>query len=85
MITVNILEIEVTPMGEMADVVLDKTIEPSPGMILMDEDSKTWEVTAMLHDAKRITHEDHTRRWTFQCRPVNTQDPLHTGWFKLIH
>jgi hypothetical protein len=85
MITVNILEIEETPMGEMADVVLEKSFEPAPGMMLMDEDSQTWEVTAMLHDAKRITQEESTKRWTFQCKPVNTQSALHTGVYKIIH
>ena len=85
MIDVNILEIEQTPMGEMADVVLPNSVEPTPGMILMDEDSQTWEVTAMLHDSKRITHEENTKRWTFQCRPVSATSPLHPGAYRLIH
>jgi hypothetical protein len=85
MIKINILEIENTPMGDMADVVLENSFQPSPGMMLMDEDSQTWEVTGMLHDSKRITAETSTRRWTFQCRPVTADKPLHTGEFKLIH
>ena len=85
MVNVNVLEIEVTSMGEMAEVEIDKHVEPSVGMILMDEESQTWEITATLHGAKRLTHESHTRRWTFQCKPVNTQTDLHPGTYKLIH
>lgn len=85
MTTVNIVETETTLLGEMADAVVDKNIQPAVGMMLMDEDSLTWEVTAMLHDSKRATGEEFTKLWTFQCKPINTDKPIHTGPFKLIH
>jgi hypothetical protein len=85
MITVTILQTESTVLGDMVELTLDKHIEPAIGMILMDENSRTWEVTAILHDAKRITEEHHFKRWTFQCRPVNTDSSIHPGEFKLIH
>ena len=86
MIQVTITETDSTPLGDMAELTLDKSFEPAIGMILMDEDSQTWEVTGTLHDVKRTTGDDLTsKRWTFQCRPVNTDKPLHTGEYKLIH
>jgi hypothetical protein len=86
MTTVTIVESESTSMGDMAELILDKSIVPSTGMILMDEDSQTWEVTGALHDAKRTTGDDlSTKRWTLRCKPVNTDQPIHTGEFKLIH
>jgi hypothetical protein len=85
MTTVTIIETESTAMGEMADIMLDRSIEPAIGMILMDEDSQTWEVTAALHDAKRLTDEHSAKRWTVQCKPVNSDKPIHPGAFKLLH
>ena len=85
MTTVNVIETESTVMGDMADLIIDRSIVPSVGMILMDEDSQTWEVTAALHDSKRLTEENSTKRWTLQCKPVNTEKPIHPGEFKLIH
>jgi hypothetical protein len=85
MTIVKILDIESTPMGDMADIVLDNSIQPSTGMILMDEDSQTWEVTGALHDTKRLTEESKAKRWTLRCKPVNTEKPIHLGEFKLIH
>ena len=85
MTTVTILETETTSMGDMAEVNLDHSIQPSVGMILMDEESLAWEVTALLHDGKRNTGDDHIKRWTFRCKPVNTDKSIHTGEFKLMH
>jgi hypothetical protein len=85
MTIVKVLDTESTIMGEMADIVLDNSIQPTTGMILMDEDSQTWEVTGALHDTKRLTEEGHARRWTLRCKPVNTEKPIHRGEFKLIH
>lgn len=85
MVTVNVVEVELTPMGELADVVVDKAIQPEPGMRLMDDDSETWEVTGALHNAKRVINEHHTKLWTLQCKPVTASKALHTGLFKLIH
>lgn len=83
--TVDVIETESTVMGEMADLIIDRSIVPSVGMILMDKDSQTWEVTAALHDSKRLTEESSTQRWTLQCKPVNTEKPIHRGEFRLIH
>lgn len=86
MISVTILQTDTNSFGDMAELNLDVSIEPSIGMILMDEDSQTWEVTGTLHDAKRTTGDDlTTKRWTFQCKRVNTDKPIHTGQFKLMH
>lgn len=85
MITVNVVEIEQTSLGELADVIVDKNIDPQPGMTLMDDDSQTWEVTGMLHNSKRIINEDHTQLWTFQCKPISADKPMQTGLYKLIH
>jgi hypothetical protein len=85
MTTVKILETESTVMGDMAELMMDHSVVPSIGMILMDEDSQTWEVTAALHDAKRLTEESSSRRWTLRCKPVNGDKPIHTGEFKLLH
>jgi hypothetical protein len=85
MIDVTILETESTPSGDIAELILDKSITPTIGMILIDADSQTWEVTATLHDSKRATEDATSVRWTFHCRPVNTDQPLHAGAFKLMH
>jgi hypothetical protein len=85
MTSVIITETDSTPLGVLAELVLDKSIKPSTGMILMDEDSQTWEVTGALHDAKQATGNESTTRWTLRCKPVNTDQPIHTGEFKLIH
>jgi hypothetical protein len=85
MINVTILETETTSFGDMAELILDKSVTPSVGMILIDEDSQTWEVTATLHDKKRSTNDTKTIRWTFQCKGVNTDLPIHPGEFKLMH
>ena len=85
MTSVIITETDSTPMGDLAELILDKSIKPSLGMILMDEDSQTWEVTGALHDAKQATGNESTTRWTLRCKPVNTDQSIHTGPFKLIH
>ena len=85
MTNVKILQTESTSMGDMAELNLDKSFAPATGMILMDEESQTWEVTGTLHDAKRNTGDEITKRWTFQCKGVNTDRPIHPGEFKLIH
>jgi hypothetical protein len=85
MTTVTIIRTETTPMGDMAEVILDRHIEPGIGMILIDEDSQTWEITATLHDASRTTDNEHARLWTLQCKPVNSDEPIHPGVFKLMH
>jgi hypothetical protein len=85
MITVNVVEIEVTVLGELADVVIDKAVVPQPGMRLMDNDSETWEVTGTLHDSKRVVNEEHTKLWTLQCIPVTASKAMQPGLFKLIH
>lgn len=86
MTTVKILQIESTTMGDMVDLMLDVSVVPAPGMILMDEESQTWEITALLHDSKRNTGNDIIRkRWTFQCKPVNADKPIQPGEFKLLH
>lgn len=84
-IMVNIIETESTAKGDMADMVVDCLFKPTVGMILMDEDSQTWEVAAALHDSKRLTEEKTMKRWTLQCKPVNADKPIHPGEFKLIH
>jgi len=85
MIDVTILETESTSRGDTAELILDKSITPAIGMILIDEDSQTWEVVAMLHDKKRSTADSHTVRWILHCQPVNAEKPLHPGEFKLMH
>jgi hypothetical protein len=85
MIDITILETEATSRGDVAEVILDKSVVPAIGMILIDEDSQTWEVTAMLHDKKRSTEDSSTVRWLLHCQPVNTEKPLHPGPFKLMH
>lgn len=85
MVTVNVVEVELTSMGELADVVVDKAVTPEPGMTLMDDDSETWEVTGALHNAKRVINEDHTKLWTLQCKPVTASKSMQPGLFKLIH
>ncbi len=85
MISVNVVEIELTSLGELADVVVDKSFDPQPGMMLMDDESQIWEVTGTMHNAQRVLNENHTRLWTFQCKPVNANRPMQTGMYKLIH
>jgi len=85
MTTVTIISTEATPMGDMAEVILDHRIEPAIGMILIDEDSFTWEVTATLHDASRTTGDQSMKLWTLQCTPVNSELAIHPGVFKLMH
>lgn len=85
MITVNVVEVEVTPLGELADVVVDKAVMPGPGMRLMNDDSETWEVTGALHNAKRVINEDHTQLWTLQCKGVNASKSMEPGLYTLIH
>lgn len=85
MITVNVVEVEVTTLGELADVVVDKSVTPGPGMRLMDEDSETWEVTGALHNAKRVLNEEQTKLWTLQCKAVNASKSMEPGRYKLIH
>jgi hypothetical protein len=82
---VTITETESTKMGDMAELTLDRSLEPAIGMILMDEDSLTWEVTGTLHDKKRTTGTSSVIHWTLRCKPVNTTKPIHPGEFKLIH
>jgi hypothetical protein len=71
-------------MGDMAELILDHSIEPSIGMILIDEDSLTWEVTAALHQTNRTTGNGSSL-WTLRCNPVNSDQPIHSGTFKLMH
>jgi hypothetical protein len=85
MITVNVIETEYTPVGDMAELLLDKHVEPALGMMLIDEKGDTWEVTGTLSDGQRNTTDSSMRRWTFQVKPVNTDDNIHTGLFKLMH
>jgi hypothetical protein len=85
MTDVTIIETETTTAGDMVELILDKHIKPVVGMVLIDEESRTWEVTATLHDAQRYTGDSSTIRWTFQCKPLNTDDSIHTGPFKLMH
>ncbi|MBT1707130.1 hypothetical protein KK062_02795 [Fulvivirgaceae bacterium PWU5] len=85
MITVNVIETEYTPVGDMAELLLDRHVEPALGMMLIDEKGDTWEVTGTLSDSQRNTTDPSMRRWTFQVKPVNTDDNIHTGLFKLMH
>jgi hypothetical protein len=85
MTTVTILQTETTPVGDMAELILDHSIEPSIGMILIDEESLTWEVTATLHQTNRTTGNGSSRLWTFRCKPVNSDKHIHPGTFKLMH
>jgi hypothetical protein len=85
MITVNVIETEYTPVGDMAELLLDRHVEPALGMMLIDEKGDTWEVTGTLSDGQRNTTDSSMRRWTFQVKPVNTDDNIHTGLFKLMH
>ena len=85
MIPVTIIQTESTLVGDIADLILEESIEPVVGMVLIDEDSLTWEVTGTLSDSKRTTGDGTTKRWTFQCRPLNTHLSIHTGEFKLMH
>jgi hypothetical protein len=85
MITVNVVEIEVTSFGELADVVMDKAIAPQTGMMLMNDDSETWEVTGALHNASRVLNEEHTKLWTLQCKALTASRAMEPGLFKLIH
>lgn len=85
MVTVNVIEIEVTSFGELADVVIEKSIAPQTGMMLMNDDSETWEVTAALHNSKRVLNEDHTKLWTLQCKAITASKAMQPGLFKLIH
>jgi hypothetical protein len=85
MIIVRITEVETTSMGDMAELTLERAIHPSIGMILIDEDSLTWEVTGMLHSSNRTTGDESSKLWTLQCKPVNTDKSIHTGIFKLMH
>ena len=85
MITINVVEIEVTSIGELVDAVVDKAVSPQPGMRLMDEHSEIWEITGTLHNAKRVLNEEHTKLWTLQCKSVNATKAMEPGLFKLIH
>lgn len=85
MITVNIIETEFTAVGDMAELLLDKHVEPALGMMLIDKEGDTWEVTATLLSNQRNTFDASMRRWTFQVKPVNTDQSIHTGEFKLMH
>jgi hypothetical protein len=85
MTEVTILQAETTSIGEMAELMLERTTELAIGMILIDEESLTWEVTGFLHDASRTTGDASSKLWTVQCKPVNTDKPIHTGTFKLMH
>lgn len=85
MVMVSIVLVESTSIGDVVEALIDKNVEPAVGMMLMDEQSETWEITAALHDTKRITHEDHLKRWTFQCKPLSSDEPIHVGDYKLIH
>jgi hypothetical protein len=85
MITVNILETEYTSVGDMAELLLDAHVEPALGMMLIDEKGDTWEVTATLSSKERRTTDPSMRWWTFQVKPVNTDQAIHTGLFKLMH
>jgi hypothetical protein len=85
MVKLTVTEIEITAMGDMASVILDKTIKPAVGMLLIDEDSETWEITATLHDKKRSTTDGASSLWTLQCKPVNATKEFHAGEYKLMH
>ena len=85
MTTVNIINVESTALGDMAELILQGHISPGIGMILIDEDSYTWEVTGFMHDAGRTTTSDSAKLWTLRCSPVNSDKPMHTGVFKLMH
>jgi hypothetical protein len=85
MTSVTILEVETTSMGDVAELILEPSFVPAIGMMLMDQDSLTWEITGILHDSKRNTEEAHGKRWTFQCQPVSTDKSIHPGEYKLIH
>jgi hypothetical protein len=85
MITVKIIETELTTMGDMAELLLDKHIEPTLGMMLIDKEGDTWEITGTLSNKQRHTSDTNMRRWTFQVKPVNTENNIHTGDFKLMH
>jgi hypothetical protein len=83
--TVNIVHTESTPVGEMAELILEKHITPVVGMILIDEDSLTWEITAVLQNANSTTDNHNAKLYTLRCSPVNSEKPIHTGIFKLMH
>jgi hypothetical protein len=85
MTPVTIIEAETTTIGDMAELILDGSVVPAIGMILIDEDSLTWEITGFMHDASRTTGDDSSKLWTLQCKPVNTEKSIHTGSFKLMH
>ncbi|MBT1688791.1 hypothetical protein [Dawidia soli] len=85
MITVTVIETELTPMGDMAELLLDKHVEPALGMMLIDKEGDTWEVTGTLSNKQRNATDTSLRRWTFQVKPVNTDQNIHTGEFKLMH
>ena len=85
MVTVNVVDIEVTSFGEIADVVIEKDVTPQTGMMLMNDDSETWEVTAALHNSKTVTNEEHTKLWTLQCKSMTAEKAMQPGLFKLLH
>jgi hypothetical protein len=85
MITVKVIETEFTSMGDMAELLLDKHVEPALGMMLIDKEGDTWEITGTLSSKQRNTTDATMRRWTFQVKPVNTENNIHTGDFKLMH
>jgi hypothetical protein len=85
MTTITVTEIEFTSKGEMATAVIDKSVNPGVGMLLIDEDSETWQITATLHDKKRSFTQGRSSVWTLQCKPVNASKEFHAGDYKLIH
>jgi hypothetical protein len=82
---VTITEVEITSMGEMAELILDRSVHPALGMILIDDESHTWEITGCLQSANRTTRDELSKLWTLVCKPVNTEKPIHPGVFKLMH
>ena len=85
MFSVDITRAEVTSQGEIVEAILDASVTPAIGMILIDEESRTWEITAMLHDAARAYEKEHKKLWTFQCSAVNADVSIHEGEYKLMH
>lgn len=85
MTDVTVVAMEETEKGDMIELILDTHFTPAIGMILMDENSATWEITGILHDPKRVTDEDHGKRYTMTCQGVNTERAIHTGKYKLLH